>query len=322
MTSIDFVLNGERRTLTSADVRTALRGGAPDIIHVHCVEVDGVRWPPLQAIELATGLDRREFNSHAALRHLGRLGFATSPWASTPGTTSRRQVAESLAAPLSDAAAVGEAFARLVEFLGDQALTARIATVERSVLGADADEARGMAAQAGLDSDVLRAALLVRGHVGRINDVIHAATIMQLVPRLLEPGERIVNRPSLGAGNDPSRPFDLETDRRVAEVKVAVWKGSDAMRMRTLFADVVHLVLAEGHRRRQLFVVGPQPQPWLRGGAAVKWALGRSSPNLRAALTERFGPDDMRVRDFMAGPGRNVEVLDLRDWVPELTTGP
>ena len=42
---------------------------------------------------------------------------------------------------------------------------------------------------------------------------------------MLEPGERLANRPSLAAGNDPSRTFDLETDRRVAEFKLAIWNG-------------------------------------------------------------------------------------------------
>ena len=88
--------------------------------------------------------------------------------------------------------------------------------------------------------ELLAAALTVRSQVGRLNDVIHACTIALALPHILEPGEQIAVRPSLGAGNDASRPFDLETDRRVAEFKVAQWKGKDTMRKRTLVSDLVH----------------------------------------------------------------------------------
>jgi hypothetical protein len=42
--------------------------------------------------------------------------------------------------------------------------------------------------------------------------VIHATAIGVDLPHLLEAGE-VLKRPSLGAGNDPSRPSDVETDR-------------------------------------------------------------------------------------------------------------
>lgn len=77
---MEFVLNGVRHSLEPDDVRSALRGGAPDDVREHWVEIDGVRWPPKQALSLATGIDRTEFTSHMALRQLQRLGFPTSAW--------------------------------------------------------------------------------------------------------------------------------------------------------------------------------------------------------------------------------------------------
>jgi hypothetical protein len=65
------------------------------------------------------------------------------------------------------------------------------------------------------------AALTGRESLGRLNDLIHAAGIVVALPHLLEDGEEIAVRPSLAVGNDPSRPFHLETDRRVAEFKLA-----------------------------------------------------------------------------------------------------
>ena len=82
---MEFVLKGVRHSLDPDMVRTALRGGAPDEIREHWVDVDGVRWPPKQAFSRATGLERTEFTSHEALRQLHRLGFATSSWGGSRG---------------------------------------------------------------------------------------------------------------------------------------------------------------------------------------------------------------------------------------------
>lgn len=65
-----------------------------------------------------------------------------------------------------------------------------------------------------------------------MSDLIHAAAIVVLLPRLLGEGEVVTNRPSLAAGNDPARPFDLETNLRVAEFKLSQWAGADAMTKR------------------------------------------------------------------------------------------
>ncbi len=48
------------------------------------------------------------------------------------------------------------------------------------------------------------------------------------LPKILKPGE-IVEYVSLGAGNT-GRQFDLETNRRVAELKFIRWRGADSIR--------------------------------------------------------------------------------------------
>src|SRR6266511_3684216 len=83
-----------------------------------------------------------------------------------------------------------------------------------------------------------------------------AAFAPLVLPMILEEGEVISNRPSLGPGNDKSRPFDLETNRRVAEFKVALWSGGDMMRKRGVTADLVRLALDESGRRPELWFAG------------------------------------------------------------------
>lgn len=213
------------------------------------------------------------------------------------------------------------AFTVLSEFLGTSNLTTQLAQAETEFVQATADDAGAVAAQHGFTQELLDATLLVRSKVGRLNDVVHATTIALALPHILEPGEKVINRPSLGAGNDPSRPYDLETDRRIAEFKVAQWKGADTMRKRGVFKDLVHLALDDSGRKAQLYVVGEQPGRFLTTSAAKGlWALGRSSPHIRDRYTERFDSNStMTVAQFRTGPAAHIEVVDLGALMPSLT---
>ena len=206
---------------------------------------------------------------------------------------------------------------RLVEFMHQSSLTGRIAQLEHDLIGATDSDVVQLAGTHAISSDLLAAALTIRSVFGRINDVIHAAVIALSLPHVLERGEEITNRPSLAAGNDPSRPFDLETDRRVAEFKVSVWTGRDAMRKRGVFADLVHLALDETGRRQQLFVVGSQPRHFLeKTTSTAAWALNRNSKSLRDRYSERFGSLEVPIAEVRVRHARSVEIVDLADVIP------
>jgi hypothetical protein len=164
------------------------------------------------------------------------------------------------------------------------------------------------------------AAMAVRESLGRISDLIHASVICAALTRILEDGERIVVRPSLASGNDPTRHYDLETDRRIAEFKVAVWQsGSNVMRKRTLFADLVSLAMDPRPVRKQLFVVGERPGRFLSGSRSLAhMVLQRAHQNLRDRFTLTYGPGSISVAEFAAGPASDVEVIDLLDVLVEL----
>ncbi|WP_370969285.1 hypothetical protein [Amycolatopsis sp. cg9] len=310
---IDFVLNGEQHRLSRGDVLSAAARGGPEAIRTHWVAIGDQRWPPRQLFERVLGVSRTEFISHAAIRQFRRLGFPTSPLPHEPEGAD--QPAET-PAPVSDLGAAVKSFIDLHEFFGQEALSSRVGRLEALLEGADSDTVDTRLAPEGLTDELLKGALLVRQHAGRVNDLIHATMIVRALPSILEPGERIVRRPSLAAGNDPSRKFDLETDRRVAEFKAAEWKGRDAMRKRTLVADLVGLVLERGDRRAELYVLGSLPIDFLRkSNSTMEWALGRSSPNLRAAYKQRFGSAELTVSEFTAGPAADVVLRDLAEII-------
>lgn len=213
---------------------------------------------------------------------------------------------------------LAEAVERLATFRAAGPLTTAIAGLEHRLNGIDGSAIGAIAESGGIDAQLLRAALSVRRDLGRINDLIHAAAIILVLSRILEPGEVVTNRPSLAAGNDPTRPYDLETDRRVAEFKLAQWAGADAMRKRQTFKDLVQLAADASGRQPELFVVGVEPLTFLRTSrSSAGWALDRS-PAVRRLFAERFGALETTVADFTAGPGARVRLTDMTTLLPEL----
>ncbi|HET6709206.1 hypothetical protein, partial [Amycolatopsis sp.] len=290
--------------------------GGPEPLRTHWVSIGEQRWPPRQLFERALGVSRTEFISHYAIRQLRRLGFPTSPLPHEPAAPNEPEQPTEPAAPESDLGSAVKSFIDLLQFFGQEGLSSRVGRLEGRLEGADRATVEELVAPEGLTDDLLKGALLVRQHAGRVNDLIHAAMIVRALPKILEPGERIVRRPSLASGNDGSRKFDLETDRRVAEFKAAQWKGRDTMRKRMLVADLVGLVLERGDRRAELYVLGRLPIEYLRSSTStVEWALGRSSPHLREAYEQRFGSAVLTVGQFTAGPAAEVVLRDLTEVI-------
>ncbi|MFR9753522.1 hypothetical protein ACL02S_21145 [Nocardia sp. 004] len=295
----------------------------PEPLREHWVVVADKRYPPKQVYQLITGLPRSAYTSHRALAELRRLGLSTSVY--TPSRTqSARVEASEESGETSGIDELAESFATLSRFLTDHDLTAHLAAAEAAFQHTGSATSREVITEYGFSDDLLDAALAVRTQVGRINDVIHATVIARVLPIVLEEGEVVVRRPSLAAGNDPSRPFDLETDRRIAEFKLAQWKGKDAMRKHSVVADLVHLALDESGRRAQLFVVGALPVRFLTTTTStIAWALGRSPAHFRSRFEQRFGPaTDFTIAEFVRAHSERIELVDLTTLVPSLALSP
>jgi hypothetical protein len=123
-------------------------------------------------------VERRQRLPHAHER-LASGGLARRP---TPPTGSKRDVSAGhpltrSPAPLSSGGGdLVAAFVRVARVLGSGEFTAAIAGLERGLADADRAAASDRTLNAGFDPDLLTSALLVRQHVGRINDLVHAAT--------------------------------------------------------------------------------------------------------------------------------------------------
>lgn len=221
--------------------------------------------------------------------------------------------------PPSDPFDVVGKLSALLGFLDRAPLTLNIADLEHALDGSNREQIACIIDDHGVSPAVLEAGLLVRERLGRVNDVIHAVAIALCLPILLEPGE-VMTRPSLAAGNDPSRPFDVETDRRIAEFKLSEWDGHDAMRKRQLVKDLVQLAADDSGRRPELYVLGDRPLRFLiETNSSIGWALDRF-PAVQRTFASRF-PDlslEISIRAFRAGAAAHVRVEDVTETLGRL----
>lgn len=212
------------------------------------------------------------------------------------------------------------ALAALGRFVERRPLTRTIGEAEKALAGCTRPEVEAVLADHGIETELLEAALFIRDRIGRVNDLIHASAIALALPRLLDRGE-VLKRPSLAAGNDPSRPYDVETDRRIAEFKLARWDGHDAMRKRQVFKDFVQLAADESGRAAELYVLGERPIRFLRTTKSkASWGLDRSL-GVRQLFEARFGSLDQPISNFVSGVGSRVAVVNLQERLPQLFGG-
>jgi hypothetical protein len=208
----------------------------------------------------------------------------------------------------------------LASLLSGGWVTGLVGELENELEGADADTALAAAADAGVTPRLLSEALMVRRHLGRLNDLIHATAIALALPRILEDGESVVSRPTLETTGDRANGFDLVTDRRVADFQVGVWTGKDAIRKRMVFQDLVHLAAQHSSgRRAELYVAGPAPLEFLRESRSpVSWALNFGPAPTRQLFVERFGDTNLPIQVFTRVAAAHVRIIDLTDVLPQV----
>jgi hypothetical protein len=209
----------------------------------------------------------------------------------------------------------------LASLLSGGWVTGLVGELESELEGADADTAMAAALDAGVTPRLLSEALMVRRHLGRLNDLIHATAITLALPRILEQGESVVSRPSLETSSDRGNGFDLVTDRRVANFQVGVWTGKDAIRKRMVFQDLVHLAAQHSGRRAELYVAGQAPLEFLRESRSpVSWALNFGPAPTRQLFVERFGDTNLPIQVFTRVAAAHVRIIDLTEVLPQVQT--
>src|SRR4051812_21868055 len=193
----------------------------------------------------------------------------------------------------------------------------RIAALEGDLAGKGGEAAGAVVAAHGLTPAMFSASLLVREELGKLSDLIHATGIALALPHLLERGE-VLKTPSLAAGNDPGRLYDVETNVRAAEFKFARWtEGGNGGREKDLFKDLVLLTHAPMSLRAEIYVRGPRPGRFLAGRASGRKQLKRSQAVL-ALFDAQVSDPHITVSAYVAAYAGHVRVIDLEKAVPSV----
>ncbi|KAB8140324.1 hypothetical protein F8S13_24135 [Chloroflexia bacterium SDU3-3] len=182
---------------------------------------------------------------------------------------------------------IEHAYKQVEQFKGTS-FRKRIADLEAELQGVDQRSCQHFYSAQQIDTSLLIAALFLKKASSQINEVVHALGIILSLPYLLREGE-MIEYVSLAAGNT-GRPFDLETNMRVAEFKFTDWKGGpEAVRQNQLFKDFYLLAEYDTPKERFLYFVGEAiPMRFLRGRRALRSVLSRST-TLWADFQEQYG---------------------------------
>jgi hypothetical protein len=216
----------------------------------------------------------------------------------------------------SDRMKIPQAVELLQKFYGS-GLTSTLAGLEAAIKGATLNTCASTVAAGKVDTSVLAAANLMKRLAGQINVVIRALGILLCLPRILEKDE-VVTYVSLGAGNT-GRPFDLETNERIAEFKFINWQGGpESIRQNSIFKDFYGLAEHSSTKRKYLYVLDTtHPLKFFNGGRALSSVLSRNDW-LKQDFERRFKNKYRTVREYYALRKQQVILQDISAWVPGL----
>lgn len=187
-----------------------------------------------------------------------------------------------------------------------------LARLEREARGRTAEHWDEFLGRAHATPEAWAVAGALKRMAGQVHVTIHALGILRCLPHILEPGEEVESL-SLGAGSG-GKPFDLETNRRVAEFKFIRWTGRDSDRQNQTFKDFFMLEQHETSKGKHLYVLGRE--------RAVKFLQGRrkldsvlSGNKVRETFRTRFPNRFRTVGEYYAAFADKVEITDVSTWL-------
>lgn len=206
-----------------------------------------------------------------------------------------------------------EAAEHLSRFAGPS-LSRTLSMIEQRSKGVTLETTSDLLAEVGADHETLAAAAVIKDLAGQINVTIHALGILRCLPHILQPGE-VIEYVSLGAGN-AGRPFDLETNLRVAEFKFITWRGGpESIRQNGVFKDYFALAHHETPKSKHLYLLGAEHAlKFLRGRRAMGSILSRHV-GLKEAFQARFGDRYSVVSDYFREHRDAVRIEDVSLWL-------
>jgi hypothetical protein len=209
------------------------------------------------------------------------------------------------------------AIERLLSFSSNDALTSTISKIENDLLNKDYSYINKYVSDNEMDTDILRSALLLKKSLGQINVIIHALGIVNLLKNILDENE-IVEELSIGAGNT-NRPFDLVTNKRIAEFKFINWSGTqDTIRQNSVFKDFLELELHKTDKKKYLYVLDKSVVlKFFNSKRALNSILSKNETT-RKNFYNIYGNQYQTVSEYYCDNKQKVEIIEIRDLDNEL----
>ena len=206
--------------------------------------------------------------------------------------------------------------AKAIQQFEKDSLTDQISNIEYELAGSDSNTCQSKYPSLGITSNLLESAIAFKRIAGQVNVLIHSTGILLALPQILENGE-VIEYLSLGAGNT-GRPFDLETNRRIAEFKFIQWQGgAESIRQNSLFKDFFLLAEYETTKQKYLYVLGKKhPLKFFRSGRSLESIMSRNS-KLWADFQERYGNQYKKVGEYFEHRKSLVQLIDIMEIIPQ-----
>lgn len=208
-----------------------------------------------------------------------------------------------------------DAFTEVARFKGAD-LTRRIAQLGAAAAGCSKSALNDLVGRERVSFALLRAAVNVKRAAAQIDVVVHATGMLLCLPEILGSDE-VVESVSLGAANT-GKPFDLETDRRIAEFTFIDWKGgSGGIRPQKLFKDFYTLAEAVTQKERYLYFLGDvHPVKVFQSTSSCKAMLQKYAP-LRDECIKQYDAA-LSVHEYYERKQALVILKDLTSVAPSV----
>lgn len=209
-----------------------------------------------------------------------------------------------------------EAAERIEQFTGES-LTKRISGIETNLQGSDKRACETLYSSSDITLALFDSAFTLKKAAGQVNVLIHAVGILLLLPHILEDGE-LIKALSLGAGNT-GRPFDLETDRRVAEFKFINWQGgAESIRQNSLFKDYYLMAEYPTTKSKYLYVLGTKyPLKFLTSSRSLESIMSKNN-KLWDEFRKKYETRFTKVSEYFEFRKHSIKLVDASSIIPQL----
>ncbi len=204
----------------------------------------------------------------------------------------------------------------LLQAYRNDSLRDRIASIESKLQNNQKSFLMEYLDKENIDDSLIKAAFKIKDMSSQIDVLVHSIGILLVLTKILDDDEEIEYL-SLGAGNT-GKPFDLETNERIAEFKFIDWKdGPESIRQNSVFKDFYNLAESKSNKRRELYIFNRDVViKFLNGKRALKSVLSKNN-KLKDEFFTKY-PDMNFVKEYYNCKKDVINIIDVSKYLSRI----